>query len=139
MRGQTMDVSATKVRRNHKETMAQEAQEAPRSGHYSPTERFALFFTLLLQEEAYRAILEHEAKRVKHLEAKLEQHKERLEAHKHGRNLLSDEEHAKLSHQSTIYARHLKQLESETKEEKMEKVREANEMLQLNHLDRLTF
>jgi hypothetical protein len=87
----------------------------------------------LSQDEAYQSLFAYEDKRMNILHAKLEQHKERLEAHNKGHRLLSDAEHSKLSHQSNLYARHLKQLAEETKEEKLEKIMEAKEFHSKHH------
>ncbi|GKY96707.1 hypothetical protein MPSEU_000630200 [Mayamaea pseudoterrestris] len=86
------------------------------------------------EEDSYKSVLEHDAKRMHVLKTKLGEHQHELDAHSQGHRLLSSDEHAKLTHQSNLYARHLKQLADETKEDKLEKVREAKEFHQIHHM-----
>jgi hypothetical protein len=85
------------------------------------------------QDETLKAVLEYDAKRARMLKDRLEHHERRLEEHVSGRRLLKDDEHERTLRQINVVAQHLGKLESETHDEKMEKVDDARRSMYNMH------
>lgn len=90
-------------------------------------------YYLCLQEEVLQAFIEHDQKRARLLQAKLEAHQRRLKDHKTGSRRLTAAEHEQVSRQVKVFSDHVERLKSETHQHKLEKLEEHRESFDAMH------
>lgn len=85
---------------------------------------FTHFFDYFLQEEALRAMMEHDNRKADFVKAKIDENRRVL---KESGRRLSEEQVSGMQRQLEALSKHLQKLEAETREDKLEKVREYKE------------